>query len=313
MACACRHKSPFVSVVIPVFNRAAEIERAVGSVISQSYRDFELLIVDDGSSENNPLYANWIAQGVTVVRTSRRGVSAARNLGARLSCGRWLAFLDSDDCWGVRKLERQVTYIQANPHLRILQSREQWFRRGLRVNQAQHHRMPQGYIFNKALEMCCISPSSVILKKELFCQHRGFDEGMKVCEDYDLWLRIAVDSEVGLVDSDDVVKYGGHDDQLSRSVTAIDRFRIYALLKLLCQPHVVLSTEQRRSVCDVLRKKADIVSQGAAKRGLVEDEQLFAEVYNKVTGFVVQDCSENSELVELFTRVYDSIVLDLPT
>ncbi|MDD2943552.1 MAG: glycosyltransferase [bacterium] len=313
MVGACCDLPPFVSVVIPVFDRPSEIERAVESVIAQSYRDFELLIIDDGSSLPNKCYADWMRQGITIVRTSRRGVSAARNLGVKLARGRWLAFLDSDDSWSARKLERQVTYIQANPLIKVLQSQEQWIRHGRRVNQAKHHQMLQGNIFNKALEMCCISPSSVIIEKELFFRHGGFDESMRVCEDYDLWLRIAVAHEVGLVESDDVVKYGGHADQLSRSVTAIDRFRVYSLLKLLYQPHLVLSTEQRRSVCDVLRKKANIVSQGAAKRGLVEDEQLFTEVYNKVIGFVVQDYSENSELVELFTRVYDSIVLDLPT
>jgi len=254
-----------ISVVIPVFNRPALLKRAVYSVLAQRDVEFELIVVNDGSTVSLEAVEQLVCDSghTFVTHGSRRGVSAARNYGVALSSGQWLAFLDSDDEWKPEKLSSQLKFHQDNPELEISQCREIWIRNGIRVNQKKIHAMPEGDAFERCLELCCISPSGVFLSSRLFSRSGGFDELLPVCEDYDLWLRISKDYPVGLVHGAYVVKYGGHEDQLSCSEVAIDRFRLYALLKLICLEE--LTEKQLLLVRDSARKKCEILLGGARK------------------------------------------------
>jgi glycosyltransferase involved in cell wall biosynthesis len=254
-----------VSVIIPTYNRILFVMEAVASVLAQSYRDFELIVVDDGSTDGTPAALAAWGDAVTVLRReARRGVSAARNLGARAAKGDWLAFLDSDDLWLPDKLARQMEYVQANPELIICQTGEAWIRNGVRVNPPAACRKVSGDIFLPSLRRCLVSPSAVMLSRRLFEETGGFDEELPAAEDYDLWLRIAWRHPVGLVPEALVIKRGGHADQLSRQ-WGLDRFRIRALMKLLQEPGLPLA--YREATRSVLAEKCRIYSQGCAKRG----------------------------------------------
>ncbi|MBI2361062.1 MAG: glycosyltransferase family 2 protein, partial [Deltaproteobacteria bacterium] len=216
--------APRVSVVIPTYNRWPMVREAVESVLAQTYGDFELVVVDDGSADDTAERLSAYSPKLRVLRQPRRGVAAARNLGVRNSVGKYVAFLDSDDLWRSGKLETQMTFMIARPEVRICQTEELWIRRGVRVNPRKRHRKPSGDIFRPSLELCLVSPSAVVMTRELFEQAGGFDEAFTVCEDYDLWLRIGLTTPVPLIPKSLVIKRGGHPDQLSRSTWGLDRF-----------------------------------------------------------------------------------------
>ena len=163
-----------VSVVIPTYNRWPMVGEAVDSVLAQTVSDFELIVVDDGSTDETPRRLRDYGTRLMVVTQSRRGVAAARNLGARRASGPYLAFLDSDDLWRPRKLRRQLDFMERNPQVEICQTDEIWIRNGVRVNPRNRHRKPSGDIFRASLELCLVSPSAVMMRRELFERVRGF-------------------------------------------------------------------------------------------------------------------------------------------
>ncbi len=255
-----------VSVIIPTYNRVESVVRAVYSVLSQSFQDFELIVVDDGSTDGTSDRLKAVFQSkINLISRQNAGVSAARNIGARQSSGNYLSFLDSDDIWHHDKLKTQVDFHQENPRFQISQTEEHWVRNGKRVNPHQKHKKPAGYIFPESLHLCTVSPSSVIIKKDLFDEMNGFDEQLKACEDYDLWLRISPKHPVGLIEKKLLTKYGGHDDQLSQRYPAMDRFRLYSLCKVLLSGE--LDDTQQEQVKQVIIEKLQVLILGAQKRG----------------------------------------------
>jgi glycosyltransferase involved in cell wall biosynthesis len=260
---------PRVSVVIPTYNRAGWVTDAVAGVLAQTYRDFELIVVDDGSRDATlEGLRPYLDRLLYLRRESRQGVSAARNLGASAARGEWLAFLDSDDLWLPRKLARQLEYLEAHPELVLCQTEEIWVRRGVRVNPPQSHRKLGGHIFLPSLARCLVSPSAVMLRREVFWQAGGFDETLPAAEDYDLWLRLTWRHPVGLVPEPLVIKRGGHPDQLSRQ-WGLDRFRIRALRKIMQEPALPLA--YREAAQAALAQKCAIYAQGCTKRGKVDE------------------------------------------
>jgi len=254
----------------------------VESVLAQSFRDFEFIVVDDGSSDETAEKIQALGWEIRIIVQSRRGVSAARNYGARLARGRYLAFLDSDDLWLREKLTVQTAFMETHPEIQICQTEEIWLRRGVRVNPKAKHSKPSGDIFRASLERCLVSPSAVMLTKDLFDEMGGFDESLAVCEDYDLWLRVAVDRPIPLIGAPLVIKRGGHADQLSHSLWGMDRYRVAALQKLL---RAGVSGEKRAWVVDALKRKIAVLAQGARKRG----KEAQARAYEAVLGEFVQE------------------------
>ena len=257
-----------VSVVIPTYNRSALLKEAVESVLVQTVGADEVIIVDDGSTDETPRVLEAFGSRVRFLRKENSGVSAARNAGIEVARGEWLAFLDSDDLWCPRKLEAQLAYLSTRSDMRICQVEEIWIRNGKRLNPRKHHRKPSGFCFAALLERCLVSPSGVMIHREILEDVGLFDETLPACEDYDLWLRIGCRYAIGLVEEPLVVKRGGHPDQLSASVPMLDRYRIRALEKLLRSG--VLSEEQQASALDALDRKCAVYAAGCAKRGRLD-------------------------------------------
>ena len=253
-----------VSVIIPTFNRWPMVGEAVDSVLAQTAADYELIVVDDGSTDETPLRLRDCGARLTVLTQSRRGVAAARNAGVRHATGSCLAFLDSDDLWHPGKLERQLDFMEGNPGAEICQTDEIWIRNGVRVNPRHRHRKPSGDIFRASLELCLVSPSAVMMRRELFERAGGFDESLPVCEDYDLWLRISKDTRIPLIPEALVTRRGGHADQLSRSTWGFDRFRVTSIANLI---EAGLDAEKAGWALEAMAKKVTILAQGFRKRG----------------------------------------------
>ena len=257
---------PLVSVIIPTHNRIQSVSDAIESVLDQSFQNFELIVVDDGSTDGTAkqLTANFQSK-LTLLSVQNSGVSSARNIGAGKSQGEFLSFLDSDDIWHRDKLKTQVDFHQENPQFQISQTEEHWIRKGKRVNPMNKHKKPAGYIFPQSLHLCTVSPSSVMIKKSLFDQTGGFDEQLMACEDYDFWLRITSGHQVALIEQKLLTKYGGHVDQLSQRYPAMDRFRLYSLCKVLLS--ATLNNIQQSQVREVIVEKLKVLTLGAEKRG----------------------------------------------
>ena len=251
------------SVIIPTYNRAWALDGAIESVLAQDYHDFEIVVVDDGSTDDTPKILQAYPQ-ICVVRQDHQGVSAARNAGIARATGHLITFLDSDDSWLPRKLSTQVAFFAAHQNARICQTEEIWIRNGSRINSKKYHKKYSGMIFERCLERCIVSPSAVMIRSSLFDETGGFDETLPVCEDYDLWLRIACQSPIYLIQIPLVIKRGGHPDQLSRR-RGIDRYRVQALKKIL--ESGLLRSSQYDAAATVLRKKCEIYATGCLKRG----------------------------------------------
>lgn len=252
------------SVVIPVYNRRELIERSIESVLRQTVSPCEIIVVDDGSNDGTHDFVKSRFSSVKALAQQRSGVSAARNLGIAESQGKWIAFLDSDDEWHPAKIEKQAQWLNENPHVRVCHCDEIWVRNGVRINPKQRHRKQGGWIYRHCLPLCVISPSAVVIHQDVFKEVGVFDETLPVCEDYDLWLRITHKYEVGYLEQRLLQKYGGHADQLSRTYTAMDRYRIRALVKIL--ENCTLSLEDRKLTLETLVSKLDIYLNGARKR-----------------------------------------------
>jgi GT2 family glycosyltransferase len=256
---------PFFSVIIPSYNRYNPLKSAVESVLSQTYNDFELIVVDDGSTDETPRIEDEYKSAVKYIRQENSGVSKARNTGIMQTNSPYIAFLDSDDLWLPDKLEEHHSFIIKNPEVFIHQTDEIWIRKGRRVNPKKRHIQKSGDIFKESLELCLISPSAVVLNKKLLDKHGLFDEKLPVCEDYDLWLRITCEETSGLIDKKLIIKHGGHESQLSKIYPVMDIYRIYSILKLI-KNKKDLRREYLEDAVLTAEKKCKIIISGAKKR-----------------------------------------------
>lgn len=197
-------------------------------------------------------------------------------MGIRVSKGEFIAFLDVDDLWKKGKLTKQLESMIEN-QIDISYTDEIWIRNGERLNQKDRHRKYSGFIFERCLPLCIISPSSVVIKRKVFDRVGLFDETLPVCEDYDMWLRITSSYPVLFIDMPFIIKRGGHKDQLSRAYEAIDRFRIQSLAKIIQGD--ILNREMRNAALNELRKKCRIYAMGAKKRGRFQESNAYVRLY----------------------------------
>ncbi len=267
---------PRVSVVIPTHNRVTWLPEAVESVLGQTYRDIELIVVDDASSDDTAELVQSRWPTVRYLRLDeRRGPSAARNAGLHAAASEWIAFLDSDDLWLPRKLERQLGALERTGRYRVCYTDEIWVRNGRRVNPKKKHHKHSGWIFAHSLRLCIVSPSSVVMHRSFFEEVGEFDESLPACEDYDLWLRASCRMPFLFVPEKLIVKRGGHEDQLSRQ-WGLDVYRVRALEKLL--EKAPLSARQRRLAASELVRRCRILEQGFRKRGRVGKADYYARL-----------------------------------
>ena len=254
-----------ITVVIPTFNRKHTIERAIQSVLSQTSQAYEIIIVDDASTDGTVELIKAQYPFVTLLINSvNSGVSYSRNRGIQNSTTDWIALLDSDDEWCPEKLKSQQSCLAESRDSLFCHTDEIWIRNGVRVNAHNKHKKYGGNIFERCLAMCLISPSSVVMHRSLFNDYGNFDENLPACEDYDLWLRITAHIPISFVEDKLVVKHGGHDDQLSQKHWGMDRFRVTSLRNLLIKGD--LTHEQKKLTRDKLHKKLIILRNGAIKR-----------------------------------------------
>ena len=272
--------SPKVSVIIPTYNRLPMLKEAVNSVLAQDFEDFELIVVDDGSTDGTAEEIKQYGGRVKLLQHSEnRGVSAARNRGILHAKGKYIAFLDSDDLWVKGKTRIQVAFLDENPHYPLCYTDEIWIRRGKRVNPKIKHAKYSGWIFEKCLPLCTISPSSAMMRKTLFSKVGLFDEALPVCEDYDFWLRVSARFPIFFINKKLIIKRGGHSDQLSQRSWGNDRYRVIALEKLLSEPYI--TPEDREVTLEEMKRKCQVLYKGFLKRGKEMEGRRYQEIMKR--------------------------------
>ena len=273
-----------ISVVIPTLNRINTLQRALDSVINQTYKPAEIIVVDNGSSDGTLKFLRKQYPKITILTENKIGVSSARNKGIKKSINQWIALLDSDDAWHPRKLEIQTSMLDsALKEYNLIHTDEVWFRNNKHINQMKKHKKQGGYIFERCLSLCCISPSSVLFKKNILDKVGLFDESLPVCEDYDMWLKICSSEEVLFAQDKLTYKYGGHKDQLSKSYWGMDRFRIKSIENII--KNFDLTYNQKKQAKKELIKKLKIIINGAFKRNnlsIVNEFSTKLEYWDKV-------------------------------
>lgn len=266
-----------ISVIIPTYNRREFLARAIDSVLDQSWQDFELIVVDDGSTDGTARSVAGYGVQVRYLYQENRGPAAARNTGVRAAEGEFIAFLDSDDRFAPEKLAVQQAAMAARPEYLISHTDEIWYRRGELLHQKKKHHRPHGFIFGECLKLCVVGMSTVMVRREFFARIGYFDEELPCCEDYDLWLRASVLLPFLKVDQPLTIKAGGRPDQVSARFRAgMDKFRIRAMVKLLGQQG--LSDEQRQLARQELARKCRIFGNGCVKHGRPAEGRYYLEL-----------------------------------
>ncbi len=290
---------PEITVIIPVYNRPEMLRQAVESVFEQSFADFELIIVDDGSTDTTGAVAAGLAAAPAargrcrVITTKHRGYpGAARNRGAEEALGRYLAFLDSDDIWTPEKLEMQSSFMHENRSV-ISHTRELWLRGEKTVSQKGQKHKREGHIFENALKKCIIGPSTVMMERDFYLQTGGFNENLEIAEDYEYWLRITCGYPVGYVNEMLTHKRAGSWPQLSEKYGKIEWYRLCALAGLLGidvpggnTSHEYMpgyewmgfSGENLAAATDEFIFKCKVWSDGCRKRGKIHEAEQFDDI-----------------------------------
>ena len=264
-----------ITVVIPTYNRYEVLKRALNSVFAQTHPAFEVIVIDDGSTDET----QQIIQDFPAIKyfyQENSGVSSARNSGITKSSCAWIAFLDSDDEWHKDKLKEQTAFHKENPDILISYTDENWIRNNIAVKMPKKFRKFGGEIFKECLSHCIIAPSATLIHKDLLNAVGDFDESLEVCEDYDLWLRIAQKHEIGLIEKKLITKYAGHDDQLSFKHWGMDRFRVLSLEKLLN-----IDSQNKQLILNELVEKYELLLKGAFKYNRLIEAKYYRQKINK--------------------------------
>jgi glycosyltransferase involved in cell wall biosynthesis len=186
-----------VSIITPTYNRAHLLAAAVESVLSQTHRNWELIVIDDGSTDGTTAYLNGLQDGrIKIIETSHCALpSKLRNLGIAAAVGQYVAFLDSDDVWDPTKLAEQLAVLAQTPGARWSYTHVRWVDesgRGRPLPSGRNWKRCEGWIFEQLVTLkAWVATPSVMVERDLLLESRGFDETLRFSEDYDLWLRLA--------------------------------------------------------------------------------------------------------------------------
>lgn len=283
-----------LSVVIPHYNRSVLLQEALNSVLCQTWKDFEIIVVDDGSCNLEADEARRITceAGGLFVEISHCGFPGkVRNHGVGVAQGALVAFLDSDDLWLPRKLEQQIALFRRHPEFRWVHTREIWKRGERIVSQRKQKHQREGDLFADALVKCIVGPSTVVINKESYWEVGGFAEEIEIAEDYEFWLRFSFLYPCGYIDEPQIIKRAGEWEQLSEKYGQIEIFRLKALKQFLvwlenqterdttphAEDHPCIPIKKQLAQ-EEYRRKCEIYATGCAKRDKKEEaNHWFAE------------------------------------
>ena len=295
-----------ISVIIPTHNRKIFLERALISVVRQTLSCDEIIVIDDGSTDGTKIFIETFKQSCKIpvhyFFQKNTGPASARNNGITRAQFDYIAFLDSDDHWMKNKLKLQWASLFANPEIFISHTKEKWLRRGIHLNQKKIHQPGNGDIFRHCLQLCAVGMSTVMVKKKLFDEVGLFNDKLRCCEDYDLWLRTASRYRFLLIDTALTVKEGGREDQVSYEYRiGMDKLRISAIVDLLRREYLV--GERLNWALEELEKKCHVYGNGCIKHGRFEEGERYVKVAIWAASSIGKYPNTTFELPEKVTAV----------
>ena len=207
-------KNPRVSVIIPTYNCSPMLRQALESVRQQTVQDLEVIVVDDGSTDQTYEVIREFGSWVTYLRQENQGVAAARNTGIRLSSAPYIAFLDSDDLWLPNKLERQLAFLRSHPQVGLVYGR-MW---SYSVNNPAKRRLDPQRVSQTFKDLLngpnTVTTSTVVIRRECFETVGLFNPTLRAAEDHELWLRIVRRFPIGFID-EVLAEYRRHGDSIN--------------------------------------------------------------------------------------------------
>ena len=197
---------PRVSVIIPTYNCARLLGNCLDSVLKQTYSDFEIIVVDDGSIDGTQEVVANYGKMIRYLYQSNQGVAAARNFGLSVATGEFIAYLDADDMWYPFKLEKQIVILESDKRVGLIHSdidvineNGQVIHRGF--NRKTGRKVPQGYCLSQLFQECHIQTLTVLIRREYVSRVGNFDERLNGTEDYLQWVLVAMEGAcLGYVD-----------------------------------------------------------------------------------------------------------------
>ena len=268
-----------ISVIIPTFNSAAFISDAIESVFSQTYKDFEVIVVDDGSTDNTrsvvEYYVDKYGDRIRYFYKENRGAGSARNYGVEHTGGGLIAFLDSDDLWYPEKMERALITLNRHPDCNFVchSYRVRWDsgqKDEFRVNEHYNTLMPE-QMFREFFFENRIGTSTVVMKKDLFYKAGGFDESIWTGQDYDLWVRCARVAKIYFLD-EILSEYR----RRKGSITSFVEKKLPCELKIM-EKYLGLFPEGERE--QIRRQKLRNIYVSVAMRVLESDNRILSRRY----------------------------------
>ncbi len=211
-----------VAVVIPTYNCARYLPRALDSVATQTYRNFQIFVIDDGSTDNTEEMVGHFSSQCVFQKQAHAGPAAARNRGIRISSSPYIAFLDADDVWLPQKLERQIELLERRPEVGLVCS--DCAVGGVKDRDGSHFQgrvVSQGEVFERLVSDCFIFTPTVVLRRECLLEVGGFHEALAVSEDLNLWLKIASRWPITFIPEVLAVRYS-RADNLSATTSSED-------------------------------------------------------------------------------------------
>ncbi len=195
--------NPTVSVIIPAYNCPDLLPDAVASVRAQTYEDYEVIVVDDGSDDETADVAEKLAADwpkMRAIRAEHKGLAAARNRAVAEMKGQWIALLDSDDLWKPEKLQRCMDYLAANPKLSIVYTPMAPITLDGEVIKGHSKPCQAGQLTEKLFQSIFVHDPAAVLHKRVIETCGGFDESLPVSVGHEFWLRVSTEFEFGLID-----------------------------------------------------------------------------------------------------------------
>jgi len=231
---------PLVSVVIPAYNAEKYLSVTLDSVVSQTFADWELIIVDDGSKDRTEelVAARLSDKRIKYFYRANGGVSKARNFGMSQATGKYIAFLDADDVWEPIKLEKQVRMLDFDADAKACYSafslvddnlKPLGINRSERVSNALEDLLLIGNVIG--------TPSTVVVERKLFTKIGGFDSDLSLCADWEMWVRLATQTDFLLIDRP-LIKYRVHDGNMSNNVYLLETDTLRLLKKSFSLPNI---------------------------------------------------------------------------
>jgi len=221
---------PRISVVIPTYNSASSLREAIESVLRQTYADFEIVVIDDGSTDDTGCVVRSFGDRVCYWRQDNRGVSAARNHGIKKSRGQYVAFLDSDDLWLPGKLAEQIPLLDRDPEIGLVYSDWTVVSEQIVLEPSYLSKLPaaSGHVFDELVQSGFILTSGTVVRRRCLEDVGDFDETLSIAQDYDLWLRICYRWKIALVNKPLVIKRSWDGSLSSNSLkTAAERIALF--------------------------------------------------------------------------------------